>query len=277
MTQITVDKATLENLLSSFKKIRDDKHSYWNVDEEIATIEKALTPIAMAVMKTDEADFWRWWRPYQLKDCWRLELVARDAWMAAKATQQEQEPVIECDCKTTISPDGTKTTRCGSDQMRRACEEGHAFSGQAQKQEPVAWLCDWDGHIAAMTQKPEHKNAYRSVTPLYTSPPQRQTLTDAHRESGMTSDELWLSNGKLRAEMADLKVQLKQLRENERQVCADELMAFANRHRNLHSAGMTDLDHCVVYTLETNAYLLRTRFYENHLPKEAAHGIKGEA
>jgi len=26
-----------------------------------------------------------------------------------------------------------------------------------------------------------------------------------HRESGMTADELWLSNGKLRAEIADLK------------------------------------------------------------------------
>jgi hypothetical protein len=51
----------------------------------------------------------------------------------------KQEPVIECDCETTISTVGTKTTRCGSDQMRRACEDGHAFSGKAQKQEPVAW------------------------------------------------------------------------------------------------------------------------------------------
>ena len=50
----------------------------------------------------------------------------------------------------------------------------------------------------------------------------------------------------------------------ERESCAKELEEYAKRHRNLHAKGMTDLDHCVVYTLETNAYLLRTRFYENH-------------
>jgi hypothetical protein len=37
-----------------------------------------------ALAHTPEADFWRWWEPYELKDCWRIELVARDAWMAAK-------------------------------------------------------------------------------------------------------------------------------------------------------------------------------------------------
>ena len=85
----TVDRAQLEQWLLAFKKIRDDDYSHWDVDEEISAIEKTLQPLAMEVMKTNEADFWQWWKPYQLKDCWRLELVARDAWMAAKATQQQ--------------------------------------------------------------------------------------------------------------------------------------------------------------------------------------------
>lgn len=89
---MTTKDEALNLALEAFKKIRDDKHSYWCIDEEISSIEKALAPIAMEVMKTDEADFWRWWKPYELKDCWRLELVARDAWIASKASLKPKEP-----------------------------------------------------------------------------------------------------------------------------------------------------------------------------------------
>jgi len=78
----------LKLALEALKKIRDDRYSHWDVDQEIDAIEKELQPMVMAVANTPEADFWLWWRPYELKDCWRLELVARDAWMAAKATPQ---------------------------------------------------------------------------------------------------------------------------------------------------------------------------------------------
>jgi hypothetical protein len=53
---------------------------------------------------------------------------------------EKQEPVIECDCTTKISPCGKKQTYCGSDQMRRAAEEGHAFTATppaAPVQEPL--------------------------------------------------------------------------------------------------------------------------------------------
>lgn len=38
---------------------------------------------------------------------------------------------VPCDCTTEIHADGTRKTWCGSDQMRRATEEGHAFAAAA--------------------------------------------------------------------------------------------------------------------------------------------------
>ncbi len=53
---------------------------------------------------------------------------------------EKQEQVIECDCSTSTSPCGSKKTECSSDQMRRAVEEGHAFTKSAQPQQPHHWI-----------------------------------------------------------------------------------------------------------------------------------------
>jgi len=77
---------------------------------------------------------------------WRLEqhqrMKAITALSAAIAEAEKQEPVIECDCTTEISPCGKRTTYCGSDQMRRAAEDGSAFAitlPAAPVQEPVTY------------------------------------------------------------------------------------------------------------------------------------------
>lgn len=60
-----------------------------------------------------------------------------ELWKPPLSKPAQQEHVVECDCETATSPDGSRLTRCGSDQMRRAVEQGHAFCKQpAQQQEP---------------------------------------------------------------------------------------------------------------------------------------------
>ena len=87
---------------------------------------------------------------------------------ASPQPAQQQEPVVECDCETATSPDGSRLTKCGSDQMRRAVEQGHAFCKQpAQQQEPVAWITH-NGKGWLRWHKPEDNNI--DSVPLYTSP-----------------------------------------------------------------------------------------------------------
>lgn len=40
--------------------------------------------------------------------------------------------LVGCDAQTAISPCGSRSTKCGSDQMRRAVSEGHAFNTEAK-------------------------------------------------------------------------------------------------------------------------------------------------
>jgi hypothetical protein len=47
--------------------------------------------------------------------------------------------VTPCDAQTVIHPDGSRTTTCGSDQMRRACREGHAFDTAPTPCETTRW------------------------------------------------------------------------------------------------------------------------------------------
>ena len=95
--------------------------------------------------------------------------------------EPEQEQVIECDCITSIDPNGLRQTKCGSDQMRRAVQEGSAFSKQPE-QEPVgeAYLCDrchtpFDG--AYECPSCGHNEATKE--PVYTTPPQQKKIDSA--------------------------------------------------------------------------------------------------
>ncbi len=73
------------------------------------------------------------------KVCASAQMVWREMLSAAptQPAQIEKDPLI-CDCKTEIYCDGNKETRCGSDQMRRAANEGHSFRLQAAGALP-AW------------------------------------------------------------------------------------------------------------------------------------------
>ncbi len=52
---------------------------------------------------------------------------------------------------------------------------------QAEKQEPVAWITEWNGKLSSGTvldYKPHRRGPSAKHIPLYTAPPQRQPLTD---------------------------------------------------------------------------------------------------
>jgi len=53
--------------------------------------------------------------------------AALNALRTALAQQGEQQPAVECACQTQCHANGDKETTCGSDQMRRAVIDGHAF------------------------------------------------------------------------------------------------------------------------------------------------------
>ena len=87
-----------------------------------------------------------------------------------------EQPGIECDCETATSPDGSRLTKCGSDQMRLAAQEGHAFRKQPAQQEPFGYF-RYDLRLDAWVQN----RAGTQGTPFYTSPPAQRTwvsLTD---------------------------------------------------------------------------------------------------
>lgn len=64
-------------------------------------------------------------------------ITTRDALNFAAEAVRLNAQAVPCDCTTEIHADGTRKTWCGSDQMRRAIADGHAFAAAPATPQPL--------------------------------------------------------------------------------------------------------------------------------------------